>query len=147
VQGFYDWYLKQTLNEKAGPASDLALKYKSSSFAPELLRRLKEDSAAQAKVSGEIVGLDFDPFLNAQDVGERYVVGKITPKQGSYWAEVYGVWNGKKSQKPDVVPELIFKDRHWLFVNFHYGKSKYPENENLLSILRVLREDRRKQTN
>jgi hypothetical protein len=39
-------------------------------FSPELASKLKEDLAAQEKSPGEIVGLDFDPFLNAQDVGD-----------------------------------------------------------------------------
>ena len=39
--------------------------------------------AAYKKSPEEIVGLDFDPFLNAQDIAERYLVGKIIPKGGT----------------------------------------------------------------
>jgi len=142
VQGFYDWYVPKTLKDNPGNTSDLALKYKSHAFSPELLRQLKEDSAAQAKVPGEIVGLDSDPYLNSQDPGERYVAGKITTKGDRCWVEVYGIWSGKKSEKPNVVPELMLKDVHWVFVNFHY-----PEFGDLLSILKNLREGRRKHSN
>jgi hypothetical protein len=60
------------------------------------VKGLKEDLAASKKSPGEIVGLDFDPFLNAQDIAERYLVGKITPKGDHYWVEVFGVWGGRK---------------------------------------------------
>jgi len=59
--------------------------------------RLQKDSNAQAKVSGEIVGLDMDPFLatNAEP-HQHYTVGKITTKGTSYWADVYGSDKGKR---------------------------------------------------
>ncbi len=143
VQGFYNWYLKQTTK---GRASDVALRYRKYAFSSELSQELKEDSRAQDKVVGELVGLDFDPFLNAQYIEDSYVVGKITPRGNRYWAEVYGVHDGKKTATPAVVPEVMLRDGHWIFVNFHYGKSKYPENENLLSILKVLRNERQPTT-
>jgi hypothetical protein len=68
VQGFYDWYVPKALDHKIFRAWDLALKTKSSVFSPELAQALREDSAAQDKAEkGELVGLDFDPFLNSQD--------------------------------------------------------------------------------
>lgn len=139
VQEFYDWYVPKALKDHAGPAWELALKYKSSVFSPEVLRALKEDSAAQTKAAGEIVGLDFDPFLNSQDPDERYEVGKVTQKGDRYWVEIYAARSGKKSEKPDVMPELVRKDGRYLFVNFHY-----PDGSDLLSTLRVLRESRQK---
>ena len=68
--------------------------------------------------------MDFDPFLNSQDLSERDVVESITHKGDSYWVEVYAMVSGKKSENPVVVPELVFKDRRWVFVSFHYGKTK-----------------------
>jgi len=91
------------------------------------------------------VGLDFDAFLNAQDIPERYLVGKITPNGDHYWVEVFGVWNGQKNSNPDVVPELAFENGQWIFTNFHYGKTASPVNENLVSVLQILKKDRRKQ--
>jgi hypothetical protein len=144
VQGFYDWYVPKVLKEGSVRASDLALKYKGNSFDSHLSRQLREDSEAQTKVTGEIVGLDFDPFLNSQDPDERYVAGKVTLNGGRYWVEVYAVRPGMKSEKPVVMPELARKDGRWLFVNFHYPNSERPETENLLRVLQNFREGRQK---
>jgi hypothetical protein len=144
VQTFYDWYAKMARQEHKEASDTLALKQKPASFSPELTRRLKEDAAASAKVSGEIVGLDFDPFLNAQDFAEKYTVAKVTKKGANYMAEVYGTWNGKKGVKPDVTPELTNQSGRWIFENFHYQHTDIPANENLLSVLSVLKKDREK---
>jgi hypothetical protein len=141
VQSFYDWYVAK---EQSDGDSEYALvsKYKSQEFSPEILRQLREDFEAQAKVTGELVGLDFDPFLGDQDRGDRYVVGKITRKSNSYWVEVYRIESGNQGPKPNVFAELILlKDARWLFVNFHYS-----EDADLLSILKSLREDRQRHT-
>jgi hypothetical protein len=144
VRSFYDWYVPKALAENAVPASERAIKYRSSSFSPELIRALREDSEAQAKAQGTIVGLDFDPFLNSQDPAERYRIGPITKRGSHYWVDVYGVWPGKKREKPDVVPELMHKNGHWIFVNFHYEMKEYPDDGDLLTILKILWEDRQK---
>ena len=90
------------------------------------------------------MGLDFDPFLNAQDPSEHYVLRDVSVKDGRCSVEVYSVTSGKKSAKKFVIPELMFKSGQWVFMNFHYGKSKRAEDENLLSILKTLRADRQK---
>lgn len=144
VQAFYDWYVPVALKHGRARPADLALKHKGTAFSRELAQALREDSEAQAKVKGDVVGLDFDPFLNSQDPSERYVVGNITPKGDRYWVEIYSLTSGKKSAKPDVVPELMFKDGRWIFVNFHYGESELPEDENLVSTLKTLRANRQR---
>jgi hypothetical protein len=102
VQQFYDWYAaKENALMKRNSlesALEVALREKRSSFSPELVKGLKEDLAASKKSREEIVGLDFDPFLNAQDVAERYLVAKITPKGDHYLVEVFGVWGGRKNR-------------------------------------------------
>lgn len=141
VQGFYTWYTRHEVHW-----SD-SIKQRRSAFDPELFRLLKEDAEAQDKVTGEIVGLSFDPILASQDPANRYVVGAITRKGDSYWAEVYSIRSGKKNKKPDVVAEAKLKNGRWVFVNFHYDNDpRYPENENLLSVLKLLRADREKKT-
>jgi len=145
VQKFYDWYVPKTQKLSAERTWDLALKYRRSSFSAELVRRLSEDSDAQAKVAGEIVGLDFDPFLNSQDPDEHFVVGKVRTSGDSCRAEVHGVRSGKRSEEPDVVVELALKHGRWLFVNFHYEKAENPARENLLSLLKSLRENRQRE--
>jgi hypothetical protein len=148
VQQFYNWYVAKVnalmKRNSRESALEVTLREKRSSFSPELVKGLKEDLAASKKSPGEIVGLDFDPFLNAQDIAERYLVGNITPKGDHYWVEVFGVWGGQKNSNPDVVPELAFENSQWIFTNFHYGKTDIPVNENLVSVLQVLKKDRRK---
>ncbi len=142
VQQFYNWYVaklnalikRNSLGLES--ALEVTLREKRSSFSSELVKGLKEDLAASKKSHGEIVGLDFDPFLNAQDIAERYLVGKITPKGDHYWVEVFGVWGGQKNSN--------FENGQWIFTNFHYGKTDIPVNENLVSILQGLKKDGQK---
>ncbi len=134
VQGFYNHLLGKRPQ------------YPRAVLSRELRRRLKEDEEAQARnTDGGIVGLDFDPFLSTNgDPYEHYLAGQVTVKSDRYWVEVYGRPSREKPEKPVVVPELLFKDGRWIIVNFHYGKSEYPVNENLLSLLKFLRADRQK---
>ncbi len=140
VQGFYDWYVPKVRKERGMSGAKLVLKYKSSSFSPELLRALKIDSDAQSKPPHQLVGLDFDPFVNAQDYADRCKVEKITRKGDRYFAEVYDIWSGSRSVDPSVVAELAFKDGHWLFVNFHYAMN----TPSLLNTLKSLHENRQR---
>ena len=118
VEGFYKWYVPHALKDQ-GTTSDLALKYKSPAFSPQLLRLLKADSAAQAACE-ELIGIDFDPFLYSQDPEERYDVGKITHQGPNFRAEVYGVRAGERDKTPSVIAEFTETNGHWFFVNFHY---------------------------
>jgi hypothetical protein len=143
VQDFYDWYLTKALAGKLpSPSSKLALQRKPEVFSTELYRRLKEDRDAQDKTPGELVGLDFDPFLNSQDPSPYFTVVGITRKGASYWVDVYGVDSGKRQEH--VIPELVQQNGHWVFVNFHYGKNEWSDDANLLSILKTLRDERQK---
>jgi hypothetical protein len=148
VREFYDWYLAKEKalmkDESQESAFEATLSEKASSFSPELVKALKDDLEASKKSPDEIAGLDFDPFLNSQDTAEHYVVGEVHPKGDHFWVDVFGVWEGKKNPKPDVVPELALQNGKWIFVNFHYGDSDIPVNENLVSILQQLKKDREK---
>ncbi|MBF0493170.1 MAG: DUF3828 domain-containing protein [Deltaproteobacteria bacterium] len=112
-------------------------------LAPELRKALEEDMQAQSKVSGEIVGLDFDPFLNGQDPAENYQAGQVKLKGRTFWVEMFEVRNGKKSSKPSFWVETEMQNGSWRISNFHYV-TDIPENENLFSILEVLKKDRQK---
>jgi len=142
VQKFYDAYVPQALAENSVPASQFAIDHLSDSFAPELLAALKDDAAAEAKSSDEIVGLDFDPFLNSQDPAERYEVGSVTQQGARYLVEVYPVMSGKRSADPIVVVELAYENGHWLFMNF-----RYPGDDDLRTVLRLLKASRESQQN
>jgi hypothetical protein len=140
VQKFYDAYVPQALAEHTVPASQFAIDHLSTSFDAELLAALKDDAAAEAKSSDEIVGLDFDPFLNSQDPAERYEVGSATKQGSTYLVDVSAVMAGKRSQDPAVIAELVYEDGHWLFANF-----RYPGNDDLLTVLKTLKADRESQ--
>jgi hypothetical protein len=142
VQSFYTWYIPQMTKNVPVPSDQRILKERASSFSPTLLAMLKEDLAASAKVPDEIVGLDFDPYINGQDTPTRYLAGKVIPKDKCYWVEVFDVSSGKKGKSPAVTPEVKFVKGKWIFTNFHYGKTNIPENENLISILKALKASR-----
>jgi hypothetical protein len=139
VQRFYNWYLSPA------KSSDVALKQKSSMFTPELKQKLEEDEKASAKSPGEIVGLDFDPFLNAQDDPGHMVAEKATMKGANCFVEVHrSPRDPREGKKPDVMPELTFKNGQWVFVNFHYPMNTNPGDGDLLSVLKGLAADRAK---
>jgi hypothetical protein len=135
VQRFYEWYVPYAVNESTACAWCRVLRYRPADVSPKLRRALRTDSEAQAEAAGGIVGLDFDPFLNTQDPNKRYVIGRVAERNGRCWAPVYGASPGRKSAKPDVTAELVLKGRRWLFANFHYGKSKNTEDEDLIDLL------------
>jgi len=140
VQRFYDWYVPQARKTQAEPAWGAALKYKRDAFSSALFQALKEDSEAQAKVSDDIVGLDFDPFLNTQDPCDRYEVGAVNPQERGYRVDIYGVCSGKRKARPDVVAQLARQGDSWAFTNFLYPSI----HTDLLATLRTLREERQK---
>jgi hypothetical protein len=138
VQTFYDWYVAHGAN------FETAMKLKPGILSNDLKQALLADLAASRKNSGEIVGLEFDPFVNSQDPASHYRVGKTSLKDGTCWAEIHSVPATDKTSKPDATSELRLETGHWKFVNFHYGGDSGPENENLVSILRQLKRDREK---
>ncbi len=133
VESFYQWYVPRTHSRTTNRPWEIALSYKRSAFSPQLAELLREDSAAQARCE-DLVGLNFDPFLNYQEPAERYVVGRIIQKGQTYMADIYAVREGKQGEKPEVTAEFVEKDGHWFFVNFHY-----PDGDNLLSLLKLPR--------
>lgn len=139
VQDFYDWYVPLATSDSI-PALHVALKDKASVLSSELVRGLWEDLEARSKVQGEIVGLDFDPFLSTQDPCERYEVGTVTRRRQRYRVNIHSVCGGKRRDKPDVVAELVRQDGSWVFVNFCYPTVA----TDLLNVLKRLREDRQK---
>jgi hypothetical protein len=130
------------MSDLAAPSMDAVLKRKTQVLSPELYQRLKEGSEAAEKCKGEICSLDFDPFLNSQDPSAHFKAVGVTRKGSSYWVDAYGIESGKRREH--VIPELVQQNGHWIFVNFHYGKNKWTDDSNLLSILKDLQADRAK---
>lgn len=133
VDSFYQWYVPRTHSNLPDGFWDSALRYKRSAFSAELFGLLKENADAQARCH-DLVGLDFDPFLNYQEPAERYVVGRITQKGQTYEADIHAVWSGEQGEKPDVTAEFVERDRRWFFVNF-----RYPDGDDLVAILKLPR--------
>jgi hypothetical protein len=144
VQTFYDWYLKKC---KGGGDYTYILKHRRNVLSQPLLRGLDEDAAAAAKSPHEIVGLEFDPIVYGQDFAEKYIAGRVKRRGDRFTVEVFTVWNGKKSEGPSVSPELAKVKGQWVFTNFHYAVDKpNPNDDNLLSVLKGLREERAKES-
>lgn len=131
VSRFYKWYVPQALQDRAEPTWHIALKKKGEKFAPPLARLLRADWAAQDKCE-DLVGLDFDPFLNSQDPAQHYEVGEITHQGNIYKAEIYSVQEGQRGSKPDVSASLKRSDGRWMFINFCY-----PDGGDLVIILKA----------
>ncbi len=141
VQEFYDWYAKRS--HKGAFGIEEALKERRRVFDAELVRRLREDAAAAAKAPGEIVGLDFDPVLNAQDIAEKYIVGAVRRQGVRFRVDVFGYWNGRKSPRPDVTPEVLRAGSRWVFTNFYYRRDGKQATSNLLQVLQELKRERK----
>ena len=144
AQSFYDWYTRLAVGDslaRAGvTAAEVGVGQKPELFGPSLLAALRADFAATAKASGEIVGLDFDPFLGSQDPCARYQAGNVTHQNNSYLANVHAVCNGERSDSAFVIAEIRPNSGRWRFVNFRYA----PGHADLLAELKILREQRRK---
>jgi hypothetical protein len=136
VQDFYTWYVPRARDDSAA-AMNGVLRARSDALAPELAAALKEDLAAQEKASGEIVGLDFDPFLASQDPCERYEVGEVKAQGSRYRVAIHGVCSGTRSSQPEVTAEVAKQNDRWTIVNLHYA-----EGADLSSQLKLLRDAR-----
>lgn len=139
VQEFYDWYTPIAASQKDRLTG--SLRPRRSSFDPELWKMLVADEKAQSK-SNEIVGLDFDPILNSQDLSSKFVVKSASTKSDHCNAVVVGI--NQEIEDEHVAPELIFSDGRWVFVNFHYqnevgGKLVYG---NLVQALKDWQKER-----
>ena len=144
VQRFYDWYLPRLMREVHVTAMEEALDIRPRDFSAALRDGLREDLAAAAKSPDEIVGLDFEPFVNSQDPAGKYVARKVTHVGKSYRVEVHSVIDGKVSEEPDVIPELVQWRGHWTFVNFHYPPVEAVKTPDLVKLLQLLKADRKK---
>ena len=131
VESFYDWYLLKA--NIRGWGSEEAVRRNKADFSPSLFRALNANAMAQDR-SRRIVGPDFDPFFNAQTTFARYALGEPHFKNRNCFITI-------KFTSPGIVmtsaaePELALQSGRWVFVNFHYGKSRWSDDENLLSIL------------
>jgi hypothetical protein len=142
VQAFYDWYVPFTQKSTKDSGWGVAVRYKAKVFNTGLLHALKVDSEASAQAKGEIVGLDFDPFVGSQDPAEHYEVRHASLKSNKCFVEVWRASptdTAAKSGKPDVIAEVAFRGQ-WKFLNFQYPQT----SGDLLGVLKALAQERRK---
>ena len=134
VQRFYDLYTPMSASGWARAIRSQALW---DFLDPGLARALKADADAQAASPNDIVGLDFDPFLSAQDPWHRYEAGKASKMGAGYAVRVHGVVKGKRRAAPSLVVDVTPRDGHWVIRDFHY-----PEGDDLIAELRQTAKDR-----
>ena len=139
VQRFYNWYVPFSVTAHGRPWM-AALQHPGISFSPELVRALVQDSIAQARSGDELVGLDYDPLLNAQDACEHYTVRSVRQAGTRFVVTIGGGGGCDSSSAPRIVAELTAKHDSLVFVNFR--DPAQPESD-LLSTLRRLHSSER----
>lgn len=138
VQEFYGWYIPLAQKNSPEPTAILAIRQRPSSFGETLKKALNDDHNAQKK-AGEIVGIDFDPFLASQDPALKYDIRKMVIQDGKCYAEIKSP--DSKSYTYDVRPELKLINAQWRFTNFHYN-TDILDRRDILSILKSLKDQR-----
>ncbi|HEX6533707.1 MAG TPA: hypothetical protein VF041_03870 [Gemmatimonadaceae bacterium] len=130
VRQFYATYAPRAIAQGLS-ATDSVIVRQPTAFAPELLTALRQDAVDRAAAKGEIVGLDFEPFLASQDPCERYEVGEAHRAGSSVRVSVYAVCQGKRTPQPVAVAEVTPAAGTWQLANI-----RYPDGGDLLTILR-----------
>jgi len=139
VKEFYGWYLPiaQAEIERHVDPLDLAVKANPPVLSRELIHGLEAVRAEETKTGD--AGLDFDPVLNSQDPGDPgdppYLIRDARVEGDICRADVYYQSRNGKSERI-VVPELRTEHDHWIFTNFRYPNSSYPESGNLVSLIK-----------
>lgn len=132
VDAFYNWYAPIAGKPSHVPRWYAVLDQRPVVLADTLLRALRRDRDQQSKAVGEIVGLDFDPFLGAQDPCDRYVTGDAVQGGDAYRVSVFGVCGKVRHTLADVIAEVARRDTVWVFVDFFYPGA---DGGDLLGIL------------
>lgn len=120
TKSFYAWYVPKA---EKGMGVQLALGDSAYLFDSSLVAALRADSEAQAQDSNEVVGLDGDPFLNAQDFCQSYEIGSARHDSTRVLVDVFGVCDGKRDTRPVVVAELVPRGASWIFMDFQYPEA------------------------
>jgi hypothetical protein len=148
VQQFYDWYVvlyNTPVKKNALPKTEAAIKKHLGFFESRLSNSLIHEAWTQARAKGEIVGLDFDPFLAAQDIGLSYVAGDVKKIGNKFQVDIHSGLASKSKQliptgKVTVIAEVEKSDGVWNFTNFYYPEGQ--KMSNLMKMLANLRKQR-----
>lgn len=111
VQTFYAWYLPH-------PDWLTVVSAKPPFLSAQLVQLLKADRAATVKTGDE--GLDFDPFLNAQNITKHVFVGTATVHGTTCTLPIYPFHTSAQPGKPPIVAALAVQNRRWVFTDFTY---------------------------
>ena len=134
VREFYAWYLPA-----AGTGAGLkqAIVDSAMLFVPDLVRAIEADGEAQARNADEVVGLDGDPFLDAQDFCERYDVGDARRDGADILVDVYARCSGDTTSTPRIAARVRRNGPGWTFVNFHYPQRSSDLRKDLDELRRA----------
>jgi hypothetical protein len=142
VQGFYDWYVGQmraASKSRSGKGFGFndAIRRKSEAFSPELKRLLEEDYAASSKCAEEVVGLDWDPFLETQDDPGTYAAGRVDKTAQGFRVSV-DVKDAKARgvRNPAAQADVAFVGGRWTFVDFVEEPTDPKSRQGLVAILK-----------
>jgi hypothetical protein len=144
VQKFYSWYV--ALYNKDTPKSDLvALKKYPAYFDTVLSSAIMRDYSEQPKNAGEILGLDADPFLSAQDTGFDYQAGDVKQVGDKFLIDIHSGTLGEPKKEilkseTILIAQVANVNNQWKFINFLYPAKQ--GGGNLLTVLASLRKDR-----
>ncbi len=140
VQGFYDWYVGKILGaskRRAAAGYDFidAVRQRPAWFSPELRRLLEEDVAAASKCQGDVVGLDWDPFLETQENPRAaYIAGKVEKTAQGFRVSVDDKARGARN--PAAQADVALVDGHWTFVDFVEEPTDPKLRQGLVAILK-----------
>jgi hypothetical protein len=140
VQGFYDWYLgKIRAASKKGSGYTFidAVRQRPDWFSPELRRLLEEDVAAASKCKDDVVGLDWDPFLETQETPGVYTVGRVDRTTQGYRVSV-DLKDAKTrgARNPAAQADVAFVGGRWQFVDFVEEPTDPKARQGLVAILK-----------
>jgi hypothetical protein len=117
VGAFYAWYAPVALTANREPGAMIALRRRRTALAPALAKALAADLAAQARVPGEIVGLDADPFLNSQDPCETATVGAALRDGGAFRVPVFAICGGTRTPQPVAFAKVQVVKGRWVIAD------------------------------
>jgi hypothetical protein len=140
VQGFYDWYVGKVLvasKKGSGYGFIDAVRQRPAAFSPELKRLLEEDVAAASKCKDDVVGLDWDPFLETQELPGSYAVGKVEKTAQGFRVSV-DVRDAKArgAHNPVAQADVAFVGGHWQFADFVQEPNDPKTRQGLIALLK-----------
>ncbi len=130
TQRFYDYYLPMANAPHSGGYHDIPA-HRRELIGPRLLAALDADEQLSRENPGDIVGPDFDYYVNSQDPCDRYVAGASSRQGENYLVPVYAVCDGKRALRPALTAIVQRVAGRWVFADF-----LYPDGRTLAQLLR-----------